>query len=475
MALPTILVDSAGSDTLSSGAGPSTALNGTANASTDATGLIVTLPSGTVLTGVSTTGSDVIFLNDTTAGARNFGKITATAGSGGATPLVTVANAFGTALSGKSWAIGGKRATINGTLSRKLFDNNSTAGDAMPGWTIQMTSGYTETITSSVDLRRAGDATSGFVILQGDPTAVTPPILTFNINSNCFVVRGSFQALQYFETRNTNATKTASVAIIMASNFAAILLRGLKISHSTNKFWKGIVDGNGSVVTIRDCEVGYCANVGISWTGGQSVKLISSWVHDCGSHGLVVSTTALSNLFIYESVISFNAADGLNYSVSSAGGQNSIIVQSTFHGNTSDGIEYTQAGGNGSLISLLVLNNLLTTNGGYGINFSGATDIGVQASGVMLSGNGTGSGGTANTSGAMNPSLPLSWENSSASDPGYTNVGGNDFSISPTLAGTGYPPGGTKTIGFTSTYNYIDPGAAQRQEPVSGPIINSGF
>src|SRR5262245_38170373 len=116
MPLPTILVDSTtGSDTAASGAGPATALTGSA-ASTSADGLTVTLDGSPDLTNVATDGSHAVFLNDSTAGARNFGKITA---KDNVAKTVTVTNAFGASLSGKSWAIGGKRASIGSTTSTK--------------------------------------------------------------------------------------------------------------------------------------------------------------------------------------------------------------------------------------------------------------------------------------------------------------------------------------------------------------------
>ncbi len=174
MAFPVVKVDSTAggaSDTACSGAGPSTALTGTAGA-TDGAGTTVTLDSGTVLTGVDTTGLHVIYLADTTAGHRRFSRITGTAGSGGATPTVTVADAYTINLTGKSWAIGGTRATVAGAVSLLLFDNNSAAGDAMPGWVVEMQSGHAETgLTATINLRRAGDTTSGPIILRGLPGA----------------------------------------------------------------------------------------------------------------------------------------------------------------------------------------------------------------------------------------------------------------------------------------------------------------
>src|SRR5262245_26848761 len=100
MGLPIIRFNSStGSDTAASGAGPGdgttggSTLSGASNGSTNATGLIVTVPSAD-LTNVLTDGSHVIYLADATAGNRNFGKITAKANSGTASANVTVSDAF---------------------------------------------------------------------------------------------------------------------------------------------------------------------------------------------------------------------------------------------------------------------------------------------------------------------------------------------------------------------------------------------
>src|SRR3954463_10134754 len=129
MALPTILIDSAtGSDTTASGAGPGTALTGSAGVSAG-DGLSVTLDGSPDLTGVATDGSHVLYFADATAGNRNFAKITA---ANNGTKVVTVSDALGFTLT-KAWAIGGKRASLLGTNSSKLIENNSGNGDAMPG------------------------------------------------------------------------------------------------------------------------------------------------------------------------------------------------------------------------------------------------------------------------------------------------------------------------------------------------------
>lgn len=469
MAYPTILIDSAtGSDSAASGAGPTTALTGTA-ASTDVAGTVVTLDGSPDLSGVATDGSHVLYLAVATAGARNFSAITATDNSA---KTVTVANAYTGSLSSLSWAIGGKRASIGSSTSIKLASNNSTAGDAMPGWTIQMASGHTETMSSSLDWRRAGDSTDGPIIFQGEPGAATRPVLTFSNNGNCIVCRGAGQVYQYFDMANTNATKTASVAVTSGSNGPAIL-RGLKIAHSTNKFWKGVSVGNGGY-KVLDCEVGYCANVGIDFANQLAIAH-NCYIHHCTSHGIVISSAAIACNLI-GNVIAYNGGDGVNSGLTGGSyAYAAVVMHNTFHGNTGDGVEFT-ANSVRTFHDTDFYNNIFSYNGGYGVNYSGASasDTAALFNLLIFRGNNF----YQNTSGKYNLSPFTTSLDETTTSPsnvaisattdyaGVTN--GSDFSIGTNLKATGYPVGGSLNVGtYSNTESYVDPGAAQRAEPPS--------
>jgi len=462
VALPVILVNSAtGSDTQASGAGPTTALFGTTDASSDGTGLIVTVTAGTDLSGVATDGSHVLFFNDATAGKRNFGKITGTAGSGGATPTVTVADAFGLSTVNKSWAIGGKRASIASTTSKKLLDNNGAAGDAMPGWIVEMASGHSETIAATVDTRRAGDQTSGPITLRGVAGAATLPLLMFSNNGNGFVPRGAFQWFQDFEIRNSNATKTASIAFSMGAATTTAIW-GIKISHSTDKFWKAATNGT-SCTSFVGCEFGFCANIGFDVVNGGHLRLISNWIHDCASHGIAIGVGS-NNIQIIGNLISTNgstAGDGINISTLAGTGGNLLVSHNTIYANSSDGIEIsatetTQQQG------MAFINNILSGNIGYGINDSTGSNVGMLANFTIMFGNAFYN----NTSGDTNPvALTCNLFSQSGVNPQFVNASTGNFMIGTNLKALGYPVGGTTLVGNSLTYSYVEPGAAQRQEP----------
>lgn len=481
-AWPVILADSAtGSDSAASGAGPSTALTGTAAVST---GTTVVLDAGTVLTGVATDGSHVLYFADATAGNRNFTAINGSSGSGGATPTVTVEQSL--ASTTKAWAIGGKRASIGSATSKKLFDNNSAAGDAMPGWAVEMQSGHTETIAATYDLRRAGDTTSGPIILRGTSGAGTLPVVTFSNNGNGFFVRGDYQQFRYFEVRNSNATKTASVAIGCAvmANSVGPYVEGVKISHSTNKFWIGMIlstGNNNTASAIVSCEVGYCASYGIganaSSGSSQFYRIINCFVHDCGgTAGINLSSNAWQGALIQGCVIYNNVGAGIILDNSRNNvDADTFLLGNTIDTNTTNGIQVNTASLNS--VNLVILNNILSNNGNYGLNFNNAsfTDALLAANAVVIKGNNT----YLNTSGAYKSNTGTYTASNcpwASGDPGlnpqYTAASSGDFSIGTNLKAQGFPVGGTLHVGTSSgTYSYVDPGAAQRQEAGSGTTV----
>lgn len=466
MAFPTILVDSAtGSDSLSSGAGPATAVNGTA-ASVGATATSVSITDAVDLSGVATDGSACLYYIDSTAGHRNFDRITGVSGSSGAW-TVTVANGFSTTTGPFSWAIGGKRASIGSASSRLLFDNNSAAGDAMPGWTIQLEDGHSETLSAELIFRRAGNSTSGPIYLQGAPGFTTRPLLTFSNNGRCLSIAVDGIHLKDFEMQNTNASKTSSEAIAPGANGSSSrsTVRNVKISDATNNFWRAVGWYNSSPVNIIDCDFGHCAESAIGQSSGAAeIQLQNCWVHDCTSHGVSMGANSAAWSIFLGNIFSGNGGDGINDSNGDAGNlYNMWVIGNTFYNNTSSGINSSGRIGR-------IANNIFSNNGAYGINLGSLSDAALRYAQTMILNNDFYS----NTSGKYNPSTLGVSENEQTANPTFTNAAGNDFSIGTNLKSKGYPLGGTLAIGQgTSTYSYVDPGAAQRQETGGGGIPNT--
>lgn len=124
MAVPTILIDnSSGSDTAASGAGPATALHGT-GAATTASGSTVDLSADSPnLSGVATDGSALLWVQSSSG--RQASPITAVNNT---TKVVTVSDTYANTESGKTWAIGGKRATLDDAGFRQIVKDRSGGG-----------------------------------------------------------------------------------------------------------------------------------------------------------------------------------------------------------------------------------------------------------------------------------------------------------------------------------------------------------
>lgn len=469
MAYPVILVDSAtGSDSAASGAGPSTALTGS-SASTSGDGLTITLDGSPNLSGVLTDGSHVIFVNDTTSNARNFAKITAVDNSA---KTVTTTQAFAFSLSGKTWAIGGKRASISSATTKRLQDTGVTnVGDMGAGWAIEMSDASAETIGGSgYILRRGGDQTDGECIIRGVASTTNPPIITFSINNNCFTFSGgtgNYIHFKDFEVRNSNATKTASVAFVISSGGTGVRFLRMTCNHATDKFWKFAVSG-GQCWLYERCIVGNCASHNISF-GAAGVACIDCDVYSSGGSG-ILNTNAITTggVDLFWCRIYLNAAYGVTIIAQSTINRHSINGNN-FDNNTSGGIDI-QSTVIAGLTGHVVCNNIFSNHAsGTAVNFTGS---GVTAP-FVTSGGGIykyntlyGNSADCNLSGVL--------ANSSTLNPTYANAATGDFRFTnASVNGTGYHDG---NVGRTAYRSYRDPGSMQHQgSGVSrNRIVNAG-
>lgn len=477
--LPTILVDSAtGSDTAASGAGPGTALTGT-GASTDVGGTTVTLDAGTDLTNVATDGSHLIYLIDATAGHRRFAAINAKAGSGGATPTVTVEQAFTGSLAGKSWAIGGKRASIGSATSSLLLENNAAAGDAMPGWIAELQSAHSETIAATITLRRGGDTTSGHITIRGASGAATLPKLIFSNNGNSFSLAVNRWRFKDFEVQNSNATKTASVVWNLTSGCDFLQITGMKVADATNKYWKVVsAFANATNNLIEDNYFGNTASHVIDHTGGSyNARVKNNTIFSVGGVGINLSANGAIPLVtdIEGNVFAFctNQAIVMNYTVASGTGVR--IIGNVFHGSGSDGISSTATSAQvGMFSSLQIEDNIFSYNGGFGINFSGSGigDTLLGALGTRIRNNAF----FTNTSGKYQGFTVTSSLSEQTGDPAgglasatkdYTGVTGGTNFQSTAYKEKGYPGSALSVGTFGSSKSYRDIGL-QHQDAGGG-------
>lgn len=168
MAYPVIKFNtSTGSDTLSSGAGPDDAINGS-GASLNASTTVDLSADSPDLSSIATDGSVVLWV-ETTSG-RQFGEITAVDNS---LKTVTVHAAYSVTEIGKNWAIGGVRATIDSSSSRNVFT------DITSYWVIELETN--QTITSKITIGNAS------ILIRGAASVDRPSILASGFSDNAFI------------------------------------------------------------------------------------------------------------------------------------------------------------------------------------------------------------------------------------------------------------------------------------------------
>ncbi len=316
MALPTIAINSGtGSDTAASGAGPSTALFGTA-AATAASTTVTLLVDNPDLSGVATDGSAVIWI--ASSSGRRWSKITGTNNTAGV-KTVTVESAYANTESGKSWGIGGKRATLNSSIQLGL--------DIRGGWTIDLQSD--DTLTANFNLA---------------PSAVTSNVQTLFTSTNT--------------TRPTISTSTNSVNGLDIQNANNLVINHIHFVCTAGTKGDGIGSRSGpaNFVIIKDCVIdGFAAGIRDHDPGGNN-----------GTNGMIVSATEIKNCAdglnmwagcrLTDVYSHNNTGSGLNLLGSvNPGGVN--LFRCVFDSNAKYGVQFVDKSGIGAIINNCVFSN----------------------------------------------------------------------------------------------------------------------
>lgn len=368
----------------------------------------------------------------------------------------------------RSWAVGGVRASLAG--SARLPENNSAAGDLMPGWALEFEGGYAETLGASVTFRRAGTPGGGRIIIRGQPGCTTLPLLTFTNNGIAFQILVGYMTFADFELRNTSASKTAALGINCASG--QMVVQRVRISHATHYFGRGITVGSASCV--ENCDIGHCSGHASGPYGivvnanSEAVRILGNCIHHVAGHAIYTSATSGSRAYAaFVGNLIHACQHGIQHAHTgtlTTGG--TIIMGNTIHGCTVgagiriDSTSAQQAG----FANILIANNNLTSNATYGIEFTSATPPSLTALRAFLfevwNNNFHG-----NALGPINPAYTDLLRDCVSVDPQYVDPSNGDFRVGANLKELGWP---LTNIGMGATRSYVDIGAAQRQEAGGG-------
>jgi hypothetical protein len=281
-AFPTILFNtSTGSDSLASGAGPATAITCLVNgAVTNSTTIVVDTASADLGT-IAQDGSAALFIT-----GIGFVRISTT-NNGTLTIVVETAVTIGDNV---QLAIGGKRATLDATESRRLWAATAspTAVGASGQWAIQLEDD--QSISSTITV--AFTAGVGYLTMQGDSTSSRRTI-TQTGNATHFTLNTANKLRnENLVFRNSNATKNE----VFTSSAASIITFGnciIGASDGTNCPKSiGIRTASSYFLRLYNTSAIRLTSVGVSLTA-STLEMFGSEISRCGDALCVHSVAQL--------------------------------------------------------------------------------------------------------------------------------------------------------------------------------------
>ncbi len=398
----------------------------------------ITLDAGTDLSAVVTTAGatqSAIFLSQATNSNQKIFWITGTAGSGGATPTVTVSVAP-TGITTSSWAIGG----------RMIYTSANFEAAVRAGEVLQFNNTPATKSATFLTCRVSGDTTTGYITVQGK--SGVRPVLEITNTSN--VIAMSSISNWFFNNLEFKQDGASGNVVSVTGNCLPVF-NNIKISAGGGD---GFNSNNG--FTVLNSEITGCGGWGLNNSGGNSIYSIGNYIHGNTSGGIKL-TNANASCFILDNVISSNSGRGIYLNATFTGG-GGIIEKCTLYNNTTSNLTVDNA-----VPRLFIRNNIFQSDG---TNFNvvwtaGTAEINsVHNNNVFYisAGSNNLSGVTANsTESTLNPNM--------------ANPGSGDFSInnSSSAAATGFPG---QLLGVANL-GYLDIGAIQRLVSGGGGVFGS--
>ena len=430
---PKILFNtSTGSDTAASGAGPATALTGTGASLSSTTAVDLSADSPN-LAGVATDGSACLWV-DTTTG-RQFAKIT---GVNNTTKVVTVALAYGVTATGRTWAIGGKRATLDAASSRTLLSANGWR----PGWECLLETDQTITSTLSI----SGPNVGNYAVFRSN-TVGTSRKVTCSANTTAIEWNSSGFSELYIEDitiENTNATKTSANGISATGGGSARLLTLNRciLGHATNQLRIGLTTG----ARLINSTVQHCTSFAVDCA--NSFSAYGSVLH---SNANAVRINSGGNVFVR--CLFYNQTnENLLMNPTIPG---SLVADCTFDNSSTD--NFSTAFGSGGW-TVMFINCNFTKGGAFGIRTGQLSELPV----VRAESCNYGSGVDANTSGNFTTAGSVLERNCVAVTPTYSNRATANYGPGSAIVGQGFPKSpATLGNGVSVAASSIDIGAIQ--------------
>lgn len=280
---------------------------------------------------------------------------------------IEVEDAFSIAVgSAVDYAIGGKRKTLTADVTNNDID------DAKAGWTYEFDSGNYPCADNGTHIFQnlPGSLADGRVTLQASSGVVTKPVLSWTGGVRLFSLIVEHIAISGLFLSNTVSVSGAAQAIT-ASVRSSIRMTDAKIvCHGTCIF------ANGS--SLVDIGGEYTSTIlhGILLQSEFKASIINVDIHDCGQRGIFAfqpGATDRGSLTVIGSRLR-NNREGIGLQSIAGSKLYASVSNTAVYGNTNNGIEmfgvWDVASG-----PLTLTNNIISENGGYGIDADDPLDL----------------------------------------------------------------------------------------------------
>lgn len=402
---PIVFNNSTGSDTLSSGSGPATAINDSTTsqtATTDGTA-VVQIAGSPDLSGIS--AGDLLFVN--TPSGRKYSPV---ASVDNTAKTITVDDNLA-AGSGLGWAVGGKLSGILGTNAARFWSDDHTAG-----WEYEIE--YTGT---NYDFGAARwDLTANGAIKITGTGAQKPTVYTqFHINASSLLVFSATSGDCIIKNMRFERDGTSGAYNNMVAQFNGgrdYYIHNCEFAQVGNQYQThgGVIYNTNTNQYRMKCigclfeGMSYWAFLKNSGTSAMSTIFAYNTIRDCIGSGVQVYGYQGRAVIAYNLIESATGGNGINVN---SGADNSFIVGNIVNNTGGHGINIDSG------VDHLVMHNIVSNNAsGHGINLASGD--------AYLSGN----AGYNNASGNLSSGLSDPEFITLTADP-YVNAATEDFSI----------------------------------------------
>ena len=365
MAVVTLNYDaSTGSDTLASGAGPSTAVTGTATAGA---GNIVNLSGSPDLSGVAV--DDVLWVASA-SGNRHLSRITAV--DDGADTVTTEDTL--TLGAGVNFAIGGSRKTLE-------YDNTANdINDGKAGWRFSLGAGTYTMVGNGTHIftPAAGTLADGPIEFVAASGAATKPVISWSNDFRLFNLATVQSNLTISGIALENTASASSGAVCVYSAVDDVTYR--VVTCDLLSYGRCIDANKVTRLTVVGSDIESTNNAGIRVAAGTKGVVSNCWIHDCGRSGSVPnsglaalwdnSSTSGSGVSFIGNRVTDSAGYGM-FSTSTGTEHLAQISNNVIYGSAIDGIAIL---GNARTSLVCFVNNIVSNNIGYGVNFLSGTN-----------------------------------------------------------------------------------------------------